>query len=70
MAGRRANNEGSITRRADGRWVARITLAGGRRKCFYAKTRQEASKLLTAALREYVSRDGVFRTLREPCKRW
>ncbi len=52
MAGRRANNEGSITKRADGRWVARVTLEGGRRKYFYAKTRQEAAKRLTAALRD------------------
>ncbi len=52
MAGRRSNNEGSITRRADGRWVARVTLEGGKRKNLYAKTRQEAAKLLTAALRD------------------
>ena len=52
MAGRRSNNEGSITRRADGRWVARVTLENGKRKCLYAKTRREAAKLLTAALRD------------------
>jgi len=52
MAARRSNHEGSITRRKDGRWVARVTLEGGKRKNLYAKTRQEAAKLLTAALRD------------------
>jgi integrase len=50
--GKRGNNEGSITKRADGRWVARITLESGKRKNFYAKTRQEASRLLASALRD------------------
>src|SRR6476620_12416694 len=52
MAGRRSNHEGSITRRKDGRWVARVTIEDGKRKNLYAKTRQEAAKLLTAALRD------------------
>jgi integrase len=52
MASRRGNNEGSITRRSDGRWVARITLEGGKRKHYYAKTRQEAARLLTSGLRD------------------
>src|SRR5690242_17151995 len=52
MAGRRSNHEGSITHRADGRWVARVTLEGGKRKNIYARTRQEAAKLLTMALRD------------------
>ena len=52
MRGKRANNEGSIVKRSDGRWMARITLEDGTRKTFYAKTRQEASRLLTAALRD------------------
>ncbi len=52
MAGRRSNHEGSITRRKDGRWVARVNVEGGKRKNLYAKTRQEAAKLVTAALRD------------------
>ncbi|HEY1388099.1 MAG TPA: site-specific integrase [Ktedonobacterales bacterium] len=52
MASKRGNNEGSIAKRSDGRWMARITLSNGRRKTFYAKTRQEAARLLAAALRD------------------
>ncbi len=50
--GKRGNNEGSITRRSDGRWQARITLENGKRKSLYGKTRQEAAQRLTAALRQ------------------
>jgi hypothetical protein len=39
MSSKRGNNEGSITKRPDGRWEARIGLADGRRKSFYGKTR-------------------------------
>lgn len=52
MAGRRGNSEGSITKRSDGRWMARITVEDGKRKTIYAKTRQEISRLLAAALRD------------------
>ena len=52
MPGKRANSEGSITKRKDGLWEARITLEGGKRKSFYAKTRQEASRKLAEALRD------------------
>lgn len=50
--GKRGNNEGSITRRADGRWQARVSLDAGNRKYFYGKTRQEVAAQLTAALRD------------------
>jgi hypothetical protein len=39
-------------KRGDGRWMARITLEGGVRKTFYAKTRQEAARRLAAAIRD------------------
>lgn len=52
MGTKRGNNEGSVAKRPGGRWEARITLADGQRKRFYAKTRQEAAKKLTAALRD------------------
>jgi len=48
---KRANGEGSIYKRADGRWCASITLSNGRRKHFLGKTREEVSKKLTAALK-------------------
>jgi integrase len=52
--GRRANGDGTVTRRADGRYEARLTLPPDgsgkqRRKSFYGETRQEAlTKLRTA----------------------
>jgi integrase len=49
------NNEGTITKRVDGRWEARITLDGGRRKCFYGRTAEEVRRKLAAATR---SRDS------------
>ena len=52
MAGKRGNNEGSISHRSDGRWMARMTLEDGTRKTFYGKTRQVVSRLLAAALRD------------------
>lgn len=48
-SGRRGNGEGTITRRTDGRWEARITLLDGRRKCFYGRTRQEVATRLNQA---------------------
>jgi integrase len=52
---KRANNEGSIYRRKDGRWAASVDLgqADGRRrrKAFYATTRQEVARKLQAAQR-------------------
>ena len=47
--GKRGNSEGSITKRADGRWMARLTLPDGGRRAFYGKTRQEASDKLIKA---------------------
>ena len=54
---KRGNNEGSIYKRADGRWAATINLGwqdGKRkRKTFYAKTRREVQEQLTKALSEH-----------------
>lgn len=49
---KRGNNEGTITQRRDGRYESRITLDGGKRKCFYGKTRAEVAEKLTKALRD------------------
>ena len=62
MAGRRrGRGEGSIARRADGRWVARLDLGWheGRRirKYFYGNTRAEAWDKYTKARRDL--QDGV-----------
>jgi integrase len=51
--GKRGNNEGSITRRTDGLWEARITLPDGKRKSLYARTRQEVARKLAEALRDH-----------------
>ena len=48
---KRANGEGSIYRRADGRWVGSLTV-GSDRRSFYGRTRAEASGLLRTAIRE------------------
>lgn len=47
--GKRGNQEGTITKRKDGRWEARLSLPNGRRKSFYGKTRQEVARQLTQA---------------------
>jgi integrase len=52
MAGRRGNNEGSVFKRADGRWEARIRLSNGTRKSFYGKTRQSVQRKLAQAQRD------------------
>ena len=44
---KRANGEGSISRRSNGSWVAAVSLPNGRRKFFYAKSRDEARRKLT-----------------------
>src|SRR5688572_13282028 len=64
MAKRRGNNEGSIVKRNDGRWMARISIghdpATGtlKRATFYGKTRQEVADKLTKALRDKAT--GTF----------
>jgi len=50
--GKRGNSEGTIRRRADGRWEARLTLEDGTRKSLYAKTRQEAVRHLGQAIQD------------------
>ena len=58
MAKKRGNNEGSITRRKDGLWMAQVTIgrdpATGtlKRATFYGKTRQDVADKLTKALVE------------------
>ena len=55
MASKRGNNEGSIYKRADGRWVAQVTVDRARgmqgRKYIYGKTREAVARKLTEALK-------------------
>src|SRR5215210_6696870 len=58
MAKKRGNNEGSISRRKDGRWEARYTVHtadGTKRKVLYGRTRADVSAKLTKAMAD---RDG------------
>lgn len=48
---KRANGEGTIYQRVDGRWEAQVSLPGGKRKFVYGKTQQEARRKLTALLK-------------------
>ena len=45
-AGRRGNGEGTIVKRADGRWAAAIIFDGFRRKWIYGQTRRDVSDRL------------------------
>lgn len=70
---RRGNNEGTITKRKDGRWEAKLTLPDGHRKSFYAKTRHEvAQKLLKAqkALSDGIPMPSNRTTLGEYLATW
>ena len=49
---RRGNNEGSIYKRADGRWAAAVSLPRRKRRTLYGKTRQEVARKLNEALRD------------------
>jgi len=61
MARKRGNREGTIFKRADGRWPATVDLGwyGGkrRRKTVYGRTRAEVAERLTALLQQQA--DGV-----------
>ncbi len=49
------NGEGTITLRADGRYMARLRIGDGARRTFYGKTRKEVRAKLDAARRDYDS---------------
>ena len=58
MSKKRGNGEGSITKRDDGRWMARYTvrtIKGPQRRTVYGRTRAEASAKLAKAMAD---RDG------------
>lgn len=52
---RRASGEGSILKRADGRWSAYVTVPSGGRRYFYGQTQQEVLRKLTEARRVLAS---------------
>ena len=57
MSKKRGNGEGSITKRKDGRWMARYTVhtaKGPKRRTVYGKTRKEAADKLARVLSDRV----------------
>ncbi len=48
--GKRANGEGSVYQRTDGRWCASVTTERGHRQHFLGRTRAEVARKLTGAL--------------------
>lgn len=57
LKGKRANGEGTIYRRKDGRWAAAVSLDRGVRKHFLGRTREEVARKLAVGLK--ASHDGV-----------
>jgi integrase len=49
---KRGNSEGTIRRRSDGRWEARLFMPDGTRKSLYGATRQEVARELATAMRD------------------
>jgi integrase len=63
MTRKRGNNEGTISRRKDGRWCAAITIGYDennkqKRQFFYGKTRQEVAEKLNKAINDIAN--GLF----------
>jgi integrase len=57
MSKKRGNGEGSITKRSDGRWMARYTVHtanGPKRRHIYGRTRQEVAEKLSKAVSDRV----------------
>jgi len=54
---KRANGEGTIFKRKDGRWCASVSLDFGKRKYIYGKTREEVGRKLTVA--QKAKQDGL-----------
>jgi integrase len=54
---RRANGEGTLKQRSDGRWEAQLSLPDGKRKSVYGKTRKEVRDALNLARKKL--NDGV-----------
>jgi integrase len=70
---RRGHGEGSIRKRADGRWEARFSGNDGRRRSLFAASRREAQEALTRALRERelgLDVDGDRQTVAQYLHKW
>jgi integrase len=76
MTRRRGNNEGSISRRKDGRWMGRYsvhTAEGPKQRAVYGKTRVEVAEKLTKAMADRdggITYDAGKLTVSEYLNRW
>jgi len=76
MSKKRANGEGSISKRKNGTYMARYTVHtsnGPKQKCLYAKTRKEAAARLVEILanqESHLAFDAKNQTLGEFLNRW
>ena len=76
MSKKRGNGEGSITKRNDGRWMARYTVYtanGPERRHIYGRTRHEVAEKLSKAVSDRVGGvvfDGDYETLGAYLQRW
>jgi integrase len=76
LSRKRGNGEGSITKRKDGRWMARYTVhtaSGRKRKTIYGKTRAEVAEKLIKAMADSnggVAFDAENLTLAGYLKHW
>jgi hypothetical protein len=73
MARKRAKGEGTIRKRADGLWEARLPVPGGTPKSFYGKTQAEAVEKRAEAKRaldDGYSLDSGKQTVGEYLERW
>ncbi len=71
--GKRANGEGSIYQRTDGRWCASLSTEKAKRKHFLGRTRAEVAKKLTSALDEQAKGTlvtGPRQTVRQFFTQW
>ena len=59
---KRANGEGSLYQRKDGRWVAAISLENGKRKYLYHQTQAQAVVALQQA--NYCKLQGILKQTR------
>lgn len=68
MSKKKANGEGSITKRSDGRYMARYT-ANGKRHCIYGETHSEVREKLNQKLVE-IARGEFIEPTKETVGKW
>lgn len=68
MSKKKANGEGSITKRADGRYMARYTV-NGKRKTIYGATHSEVREKLNEKLTE-IARGEYFEPTKMTVEKW